>query len=347
MKIQLLLALPLALTLGAMSTTASATLLLRSAFNNAALSIDGFGGGSGTIQSDTPAGATILKAYLYSSDVNGGGVAGDVTLNGTFLSSASGTLLTPNTSPANHRIYDVTSNVAAAITLAGGGLVNHTIAESGFTDGETLVVIYRTASTLGTAIILDGELSQGGDITTLVFAAPYAGGDVFASIADTFSYNGPPATGQITNIDVTTSSAPARRLTSCAGGNDDGGFTASNGFLITVGGIGDSPTNPDPNCVDGDDDDELYNLALGNSADATPFLTAGDTSIELRTNNPSFDDNVYGLFLTSSFTISQVDDEEIPEDDVPPTQVPEPSTLALLGLGFLGAAKFRGRRGTK
>lgn len=348
MKTNLLLAIPLAAALGVVSTSASATLLLRTAFNNAALSIDGFGGNSGSLQTDTPSGATILRAFLYSSDVNGGGVAGDVTLNGSFLSAASGTLLTPNNHSANHRIYDVTSNITAAIALAGGGLVNHSISEGGSSDGETLVVVYRTASTLGTAIILDGELSQGGDITTLSFLAPYAGGDVFASIADSFSFNGPPQnTGQVTLIDVTTSSTAARRLTSCAGGNDDGGFVAQNGFLLTAGGVGDSPNNPDPNCTGGAGDDELYNLALGNSANASPFLTVGDTSLTLRTNNPSFDDNVYGLFLTSSFTISEVDDTPIPPEEPPTTTVPEPSTLALLGLGWLGAAGFRRRRSPK
>ncbi len=338
----------LAVAVATASIPASATLIVRSAFNNAALSIDGFGGSSGFLQSDVPINSIILKAFLYSSDVNGGGIAGDVTLAGNFLASASGSLLTPNTSDANHMIFDVTS-IMKPLIEGTWGLQNHTISEGGNTDGESLVIVYQNASTLGTAIIMDGELSQGGDTTTLNFANPYASGDVIMSLASTFSFNGPPNnTGQVTKVDVTTSSTAARRLTSCAGGNDDGNFVAENGFLLTVGGVGDSANNPDPNCAGGAEDDELYNLGLGNSANATPFLQAGDTSISFRTDNPSNDDNVYGLFFTSTFQISKVDGGAIcggPNGPVcPPTNVPEPGGLALLGLGMLGLLPFLRRR---
>ena len=325
-------------------------MIVRSAFNNAALSIDGFGGSSGTLQSDVPINSIILKAFLYSSDVNGGGTAGNVTLAGNFLSTASGSLLTPNASPANHLIYDVTS-IMKPLIEGTWGLQNHTISEGGFTDGESLVIVYQNATTLGTAIIMDGELSQGGDTTTLNFANPYTSGDVIMSLASTYSFNGSSntnATGQVTNVDVTTSSTAARRLTSCAGGNDDGNFVSENGTLLTVGGVGDSANNPDPNCEGGAGDDELYNLGLGNSADASPFLKAGDTSISFRTNNPSSDDNVYGLFFTSTFQISKVDGGDIcggPNGPAcPPTNVPEPGGLALLGLGMLGLVPFVRRR---
>lgn len=338
----------LAVAVATASIPASATLIVRSAFNNAALSIDGFGGSSGFLQSDVPINSIILKAFLYSSDVNGSGIAGDVTLAGNFLASASGSLLTPNTSDANHMIFDVTS-IMKPLIEGTWGLQNHTISEGGNTDGESLVIVYQNGSTLGTAIIMDGELSQGGDTTTLNFANPYASGDVIMSLASTFSFNGPPNnTGQVTNVDVTTSSTAARRLTSCAGGNDDGNFVAENGFLLTVGGVGDSANNPDPNCAGGAEDDELYNLGLGNSANATPFLQAGDTSISFRTDNPSNDDNVYGLFFTSTFQISKVDGGAIcggPNGPVcPPTNVPEPGGLALLGLGMLGLLPFLRRR---
>ena len=251
---------------------------------------------------------------------------------------------------ANHLIYDVTS-IMKPLIEGTWGLQSHSIAEGGNTDGETLVIIYQNANTNGTAIIMDAELSQGGDTTTLNFANPYASGDVIMSLASTFSFNGNSATnatGQVTNVDVTTSSTAARRLTSCAGGNDDGNFVAENGALLTVGGVGDSASNPNPNCEGGAGDDELYNLGLGNSANATPFLQAGDTSISFRTNNPSGDDNVYGLFFTSSFQISKVDGGDIcggPNGPVcPPTNVPEPGGLALLGLGMLGLLPFVRRR---
>lgn len=332
-----------ALGVGWASSSANATLILRSGFQDAALSTDGFGGSSGQLQSDTPNGATIVKAFLYSSDVNGSGLTGNITFNGHVLTGGSGTLLTPNLQPANHEVFDVTSIVKPIIEGGTGGITNFTISEQGNRDGETLVVVYRAASTTGsTAIILDGELSQGGDTTVLSFAKPYAGGNVIMSLADSFSFNGggtTNATGQISNIDVITSSHAIRRLSSCAGGNDDGGFVAANGALLTVGGVGDNPANPDPNCAGGAGDDELYNLALGNSADAAPFLTAGDTTISFKTNNPSFDDNVFGLFFNSAATIDGVDNTPIPPGPGP--SLPLPGTALLMGLGLLGLAGMR------
>ncbi|MBA3757030.1 MAG: PEP-CTERM sorting domain-containing protein, partial [Nitrosomonas sp.] len=108
-------------------------------------------------------------------------------------------------------------------------------------------------------------------------------------------------------MDVTTSSTALRPLTSAAGGNDDGSFEEANGALITAGGIGDSPLNPlNPLTQGASYDDEFYNLALGNNVNATPFLQVGDTFVELKTINPSNDDNVFGLFFSSTFQIGDV-----------------------------------------
>src|SRR3990172_7335322 len=92
-----------ALALAALASPASATLSVLQTGQAAALAIDG--GTSLTsndkpLQSNTPAGATILAAYLDVSDVFGGGLAGDVTLNGSFLPVAGGALLAPNANPA-------------------------------------------------------------------------------------------------------------------------------------------------------------------------------------------------------------------------------------------------------
>jgi len=319
--------------------TANATLGLRAAYQNAALSVDAWGSDlvSGLIQSDVPAGSTVLAAFLYSSDVWGTGVAGDVTLNGTFYSSNSGTLLTPDNNPVNTRVYDVTSAVKSIIE-SGSGVIDHSIAEGGYSDGEVLAIVYSNASTIGnTAIIMDGELSTFGDSTTLSFASPYVSGDLFASLAISYSYGDE----QNTQINITTDSTEKRRLTSAAGSNDDAGFVGGNGTLITAGGVGDNPANPDnPYATGGGYDDEFYNLALGNGVNSNPFIAAGDTFLTLDTLNPSNDDNVFALFLSSTFSVSKIDDEIIDDHNKP---VPEPSTFLLLGVGLLAFSSRRRR----
>ncbi|MEH2023883.1 PEP-CTERM sorting domain-containing protein [Nostoc sp.] len=68
--------------------------------------------------------------------------------------------------------------------------------------------------------------------------------------------------------------------------------------------------------------------ALGNSADPNPFVQTGDTFVALNTLNPSNDDNVYSLFVTSRFKTK--------------VSVPEPlTTLGLLAVGRFGLAFCR------
>jgi hypothetical protein len=310
-------------------------------FANAALSIDGLGiigSGSGQLQANVPSGSTILGAYLYTASIwgppgtvtPGGVVWGTVyppRFNGTLLSLSSGTLMTPDANEAVTYRHDVTSIVRSAIQNGPGGLYNFNLQENGNNDGSVLVVAYSNAATQGrSAIIYDGELSTTGDTTRLNFASPYTGGNLIMSLASSFSLQ---PYEQFSQIDVRTSNNPiARRLTTSAGGHDDG--ASINGALITVGGIGDSPENPDPfasSRLGPRVDDELYNLALGNSVDANPFITPGDRWADLITINPSNDDNVFGLFISADFMLIN--------------PIPTPGAAALLGLGGLLAARRR------
>lgn len=328
--------LPLGITFGLCLNIApaSAGLVVQNVISNAALSIDGFGSttNSGFIQANIPTGSIIQRAYLYAASVWNNPVKG-VTFHGNPLSVGSATILGPDENPATTARWDVTSIIASSFT---GGLQDFSILEDGQNDGAVLVVAYSNPSTQGlTSVILDGELSTGGDTVAFNFASPYTGGDFLVSLAS--SYSDQPG-DQATEIDVTTNSTINRRLTSSAGGADDRttGESSENGNLITVGGIGDDPTNPGP--LDRPSlgpriDDEYYNLALGNIENAAPFISPGDTFLRLTTQNPTNDDNVFGLFITSGFKITA-------------TPVPEPSmTLGIFGIGAIGA--LISRRGKK
>ena len=325
--------LPLGITVGLCLNIApaSASLVVQNVISNAALSIDGFGSttNSGFIQANIPTGSTIQRAYLYATSVWDMSPVYGVTFNGSTLSLGSATILGPNQNPATTARWDVTSIIASSFT---GGLQDFSIVENGDNDGAVLVVAYSNSSTQGfTSVILDGELSTGGDTSQFDFASPYTGGDFLVSLASSYSRQ---PSGQATEIDVTTNSTNNRRLTSSAGGQDDG--EGARGGLITVGGIGDSPDNPDPCALPSQGpriDDEYYNLALGNSANPDAFISHGDTFLRLKTVNPTNDDNVFGMFITSEFKITA-------------TPVPEPSmTLGIFGIGAIGA--LISRRGKK
>ena len=340
------------------STAGLVVLLVGSQYANAAIqasyqfngqgnwSIDAVGSNSnpvGSVQAVIPLGSTIEKAFLYSSKYTNLGTLPNVELDGTTYGPAAWTALGVNGFLQAYRA-DVTTQMQTR--LNGGSavptnLLVRELTDNGGTDGEVLAIVYRNAAEQERTIaFLDGFASSAGDTTTVNFSNPVntaiPGFEALLSLGIGFGFQ---PGGQVSLVDYV--DVGGRRLTSSAGGQDDGG--AFNGGLITVGGIGDSTTNPDPNAGASSPrtDDELYNLALGNSANAAPFLANGTTSFDLNTSNPSNDDLVFfvGINVTARAGVDQ---------PPPSADVPEPAAILVwLALGMLGmVAEVVRRRGS-
>jgi hypothetical protein len=323
--------------------TAKASLSLEYQFSGTGnWSIDGVGSNRtpvGSISAVVPVGSTVQRAYLYSTmySFSGPFAAPSVDFDGTTYSGGSWTNLGqyyPDPSATGFMLgafrTDVTSQVASKV---GGGAAApfsfqvNSESPNDYVDGEALVVIYSNPAEMQRTIaVLDGFSSSTGDSTTFNFAAPVdttiSGFEALMSLGIGFGWQG---SDQYSIVD-----GNGRLLTTSAGGYDDG--VETNGGLITIGGIGDSSANPDPNALPSGPftDDELYDLAQGNVDDATPYILNGDTSFTLVTRNPSLDDNIFfmGLNVTAAGQV-------VPG---PPGVIPEPSTFIIWSL--LGAFGF-------
>jgi hypothetical protein len=306
-------------------------------FGNGNWSIDAVGGNNtpvGTLQANVPVGATVEKAFLYSSlfTLSGSLAVPSVTFEGTTYSGGAWTSLgtyAPQPGPNPGFLLgayrtEVTSQVA---TLAGGGsgsLFNWTINSenpNGNIDGEVLAIVYSLPSEpQRTIAFLDGFSTSGGDTTTVNFAAPLTAAQLADPMLMSLGIGFGAGGSQFSTVDI---NVAGNRLTSSAGGADDG--SVANGALITAGGIGDNPANPANPNSNSSPDDELYTL--------NSFMSQGITSFDIRTQNPSLDDNIFfaGLNLSAE------------ADVIPPNNgVPDPaSTLMLLGLAISGLVGYR------
>ena len=268
---------------------------------NVSISVDAEGNNNpsgGTIRVNKPSGASVRKAYLMAASFFNYTITdSDIALAGTMVSwdreAFNNAGLTQN---FFHNVFaDVTTIVKPIIDNANSGITQLSITEAttGRIDGTILAVIFDDPNqTINHSIILffggqdtlgdsfDIKLAESLDLTDPSIVA-----DMGLGIS--FGFQGSSGTGMVSIIDVNGS-----RLTSSAGGEDDGG--SFNGGLITTGGIGDSNINPSalaPSSGFGTDD-ELYNLL--------PFVSPGDTSILVETINPTDDDNIFfGYFSTS------------------------------------------------
>jgi Big-like domain-containing protein len=253
-------------------------------------------GGSLTVEK--PPGATVRSAYLAAATT---GFSGSVLADGDVAIDGNGVnwdLSTPNAISSNNYWSNVTTLVKAKLDAAAAGPVSFLITEANFnTDGEILAVIWNDPNQVvsNTIVLLFGAQNITGDTFNVGLAEPIDKSDpnlrLDMALGISFSFQ---PSGQFSTVDVN-----SQRLSSAAGGQDDG--QGEDGALITVGGVGDSNANPvDPNALPTDprSDDELYSLL--------PFVNTGDTSIQVFTQNPSSDDNIFFGALTLNSTTAVV-----------------------------------------
>jgi hypothetical protein len=299
---------------------ANATLIPFQSFSgHVAMSTDGWGGLSdqGIISASAGVNSTVLAAYLYTATISTNSTP-TVELDGNVVTFGPEVTNTSYTTLGSHRA-DVTTIVKNKIDNGVGGVYNFDIEETllgNQVDGSALVVVYENALLdVATVGILDGFTDINGDTTAINFGLPLSPNapGFFAEMVLGISYS---CCDQASEVKVN-----GTTITSVAGNNDDG-EDVSDGSLITVGGYDDpfTPSNPTYQ-----QDHERYNLV--------PYITDGDTSININTNNPSNNDNIF----LAGFYVSGV----ASFNEKPPTGVPEPSTLAIFALGMIGLASRR------
>jgi hypothetical protein len=134
------------------------------------------------------------------------------------------------------------------------------------------------------------------------------------SLATSYGYQGALSTLQYSEIDVN-----GTRISSASGGQDDcdifslpANECAMNGGLISVGGSGDTNSNPanplTTATTNARSDDELYNLL--------PLVNNGDTTVTVSTRNPSNDDNIFAAAVITSYNATGTPN---PNVNLPPT----------------------------
>ena len=272
---------------------------------------EGTSGAAGDLTISKPAGATVLRAVLFAATTGFTSATMSGPVGIAVGAGDSHDILMGHGTPSGISSYNYWSDATTAIKQevdgAPSGDVHLRVTEpspESSVDGVAIAVIFndpaRTADTSVT--LLFGALLTEGDSFNLALERPFDPADPSSEMQMSLgiSYScqtaGPCGSSgqQYSEVDVN-----GKRLTSAAGGEDDGEST--NGALITIGGSGDSPTNPvDPNATPTNprSDDELYDLR--------PFMKSGDTSIKVDTRNPSGDDNVFFAGFTGNPPVSDI-----------------------------------------
>lgn len=298
------------------ASSSSALAPLVNITGHVSVSVDGLGSNNpagGSVQVQKNPGATVHQALLFAASTGFTSyvpVNGDVTIDGAPVAWDPAHTV-PNSISSFNVLADVTAMVKAKVDAASAGNVTFTVAEPNNTfliDGEILAVIFDDPTvTINKSIsLLYGAQSTTGDTFNVALTAPIDKSDpnqqLTFGLGISYGYQAPGILNQYSLIDVN-----GTRLSSAAGGQDDcdqkyaavpNFASCGNGALLTVGGIGDSTSDPvDPNATPQDAcvprcDNERYNLQ--------PFVNNGDTSFTIHTLNPSNDDNIFFAWLLAN-----------------------------------------------
>lgn len=273
------------------------------------VSVDGEGNNNsqgGFIQVNKPAGATVRRAFLMANSHGVFGTRvinnGDVSLAGVPVAWDIGVFNGITGAPQFfHNVFaDVTSIVASTVNASPPGIIEISVVEQDThgINGTVLVVIFDDPNqgADNSVILLFGDQAPGGETFRVNLGRPITADtsrlDMGLGIGH--SFQGQFGTPMVNLVDVN-----GQRLTSFAGGEDDG--ITQDGGLITVGGIGDQNSNPDP--LTGSTglrtDDELYDLR--------PFVSAGDLEIQVFSSNPTDDDNIFFSYFVTSIPAALVE----------------------------------------
>ena len=198
---------------------------------------------------------------------------------------------------------DVTALVRPKLDGAATGDVFFAIGEPDLfrVDGAVLAVVFDdpNVATTKSVALLFGALKTVGDQFTVGLEQPFTStSQLEMSLGISFGFQ--PST-QYSTVSVNN-----QLITSAAGGQDDG--IGANGSLITVGGVGDSPTNPaNPNAAatSARSDDELYDLR--------PFVPLLTKNVVVKTSNPSNDDNIFLAAFVSDPPITTIATDSAPD----------------------------------
>ena len=271
-------------------------------------SADGLGtmSGTGTLRYQKPTNGTVKAAYLIAAQVRPSaeptlGQASNFKINNQAVTFEYAAMDSGSGFDFNNYFADVTSQVKSTLDAASAG-VGSVAADEGVSnqsgplvEGLELVVVWNDPSVdVSTVMVEFGTSNPAGDTFALDFPAltqPQTA-DLQMSVGDSYSYQ--EAGDSPTGTQASTIKVNSTLMTDIAGGFDDCSTfvtslgDCSDGSLITVGGVGDSltnPTLPTPDPIGNQPDDELYSLS--------PFVHVGDSQISVETRNASNNNNIF------------------------------------------------------